>query len=199
MMDLLLPPEGRGPGVLLVHAWWGLNQTIRDYGAALAREGFVVGLPDLFEGEHTASIDGAQQLVRKHGISADGRLTAAIDTFVKHDAVEQDSIGAVGFSFGGSALLDAVSNGDTRLGRLVIYYATYPMTGAHPPILAHLAEADEFESDDDMAAMSAAARTNGDAFSYAGTRHWFAEADRPEYDAAAAHAAFGRTVAFLRG
>lgn len=199
MMDLLLPPEKRGPGVLLVHAWWGLNQTIRDYGAALAREGFVVGLPDLFEGENSASIEGAQQLTRNHGMKAEERLAAAIYEFVQHEAVQQDSIGAVGFSFGASALLDAVANGDTRIGRLVIYYATYPMTGEHPPILAHLAEADEFESDADMAAMSAAARSNGDAFSYAGTRHWFAEADRREYDAAAAEAAFGRSVTFLRG
>jgi carboxymethylenebutenolidase len=159
MSEVLLPAAGRGQSVLLVHAWWGLNQTIRDYGTALTREGFVVGLPDLFEGESTASIEGAQILVRKHGMAAEERLAAALDEFFSHQAVEQAQIGTVGFSFGGSCLLDAVSRGDRRIGRAVVYYATYPMAEQHPPILAHLAESDDFESAEEMAAMSAAMAT----------------------------------------
>ena len=44
-----------------------------------------------------------------------------------------------------------------------------------------------------------AANLGETAHTYPGTRHWFAEADRPEYNAAAAALAFERTVAFLRG
>ena len=56
-MDILKPSRGAGPGVLVVHPWWGLNQSVRDYGAALVREGFVVGLPDVFEGHVVTEID----------------------------------------------------------------------------------------------------------------------------------------------
>ena len=74
-----MPASGRGPGVLVAHPWWGLNQTIRDYGAALAAEGFVVGLPDLFDGSIATTIEGAETLIRRPtGRRAAGRLTAAI-------------------------------------------------------------------------------------------------------------------------
>ena len=58
-LEVLTPKAGKGPGVLVVHPWWGLNRTTRGYGAALAAEGFVVGLADLFEGETASTIEEA--------------------------------------------------------------------------------------------------------------------------------------------
>lgn len=43
-----------------------------------------------------------------------------------------------------------------------------------------------------------AARERGEAHVYAGTRHWFVESDRPEYDADAAEVFYERTLEFLR-
>ena len=33
---LALPPTGTGPGVLVLHAWWGLNDTLRAFCNRLA-------------------------------------------------------------------------------------------------------------------------------------------------------------------
>jgi len=43
-----------------------------------------------------------------------------------------------------------------------------------------------------------AAANAGVTHTHSGTKHWFAEADRPEYDKTAADLAFGETVAFLK-
>ena len=196
-MDILLPPSGTGPGVLIAHPWWGLNRTIRDYGAALAEQGFVVALPDLFEGDLTTSIETAETQIRKHWETAGPRLDAAFNALGEHRAVTGNGLGAIGFSFGGFHLLEAIEQGDDRIARLVVYYATHPLPAQHVPIQAHLAADDPYESREDMDAL--AANLGASAHSYAGTTHWFAEADRPEYDAAAARLAFERTVAFLRG
>ena len=80
---------------------------------------------------------------------------------------------------------------------MVVYYATHPLPKERVPIMAHLAADDPYESQADMDAL--AANLGDTAYTYLGTTHWFAEADRPEYNAAAATLAFERTVAFLRG
>ena len=197
MMDILVPQSGTGPGVLVAHAWWGLNRTIRGYAAALADQGFVVALPDLFAGDVTTSIETAETQIRKHWRMAGKRLDAALEALGEHHAVAGNGLGAVGFSFGGFHLLEAIKRGDPRIARGVVYYATQSLPPRHVPIMAHLATDDPYESQADMDALTA--RIGDTAHSYPGTRHWFAEADRPEYNAAAAALAFDRTVAFLRG
>lgn len=196
MSEIILPASGTGPGIVVAHPWWGLNQTIRDYGAALAGAGFVVALPDLFGGDTATSIGDAETLIRKHWEAAGALLDGAFDALGRHPAVAGTGLGAIGFSFGGFHLLEAIERGDARIARLVVYYATHPLPTKHVPIMAHLAAEDPYESAADMDAL--AANLGALAHRYPGTTHWFAEADRPEYDADAAQLAFGRTVTFLR-
>lgn len=196
-MDILKPSRGAGPGVLVVHPWWGLNQSVRDYGAALVREGFVVGLPDVFEGHVVTEIDAAQKQIETYWEKAGERVGAALRELA--DAVGGDVAG-VGFSFGGFHLMRLLDQ-KLPLRAVVAYYATHPLPARHVPVLAHLAEEDAFESGEDMAALAKATAKAGPpnaSYTYPGTKHWFAESDRPEYDADAARLAFKRTTAFLR-
>lgn len=197
-MDILQPSGGTGSGVLVAHPWWGLNQTIRDYGAALAAEGFTVGLPDLFDGAVTTTIEGAEALAGSNWQTATERLTTALRQFAEATG---GPVGAVGFSFGAFHLMRLFGT-DVPLRSLAIYYATFsPLPATHAPVMAHLAETDPHESAEDMAALTAALASAGPpnaAFTYAGTTHWFAEADRPEFNAEAAELAFQRTASFLK-
>jgi len=193
-LEIMLPPDGSGPGVLVVHPWWGRNETVLRYGRRLAGRGFVVGLADAFDGNITTDRDAAQGLLERYWQSAPALLAGNVRSLATHAAVT-GGISGLGFSFGGFQLLQLQE--ELPLRRLVTYYADREVE-LKVPVLGHFAETDPFA--DDQAGMIRKLEAAGPpsaAIVYPGTTHWFAEADRPEYDAAAAEAAFERSVAFL--
>ena len=60
---LAVPHVGKGPGVLVLHAWWGLNDTIKAFCTRLADSGFVAFAPDLYHGKIADTIADAEKLV----------------------------------------------------------------------------------------------------------------------------------------
>lgn len=87
--------------------------------------------------------------------------------------------------------------------KVVCYYGTGEVpAGARTSsaIEGHFAEADDFEPSEWVTEVETALREAGAAVEfhrYPGTRHWFAEPDRPEYEPAAAEQAWTRTMEFL--
>src|SRR5215216_1237695 len=59
---LAMPERGEGPGVLVLHAWWGLNDTMRAVCTRLAESGFVAFAPDLYHGRVADTIADAEAL-----------------------------------------------------------------------------------------------------------------------------------------
>ena len=59
---LAVPATGKGPGVLVLHAWWGLNETMKALCDRLAGEGFVAFAPDLYHGKIATTIKEAEAL-----------------------------------------------------------------------------------------------------------------------------------------
>ena len=56
---LAVPSTGKSPGVLVLHAWWGLNDTIKAFCTRLAESGFVAFAPDLYHGKVADNIADA--------------------------------------------------------------------------------------------------------------------------------------------
>src|SRR5215510_2935987 len=62
---LAVPEGGRGPGVIVVQEWWGLDSGIKEMADRLAAAGFVAFAPDLYHGQlvgHT-EMDKASELM----------------------------------------------------------------------------------------------------------------------------------------
>jgi carboxymethylenebutenolidase len=214
--DAYLAPARPSPGppVLLLHAWWGLTEMIRDMADRLAEDRFTVLAPDLFDGTVLSTIEDAtahQQRIEADDVSADrllGRVTAALDHLLAQPDVRGDRAGVVAFSFGAwyAAQMAAAR---PEVAALVNYYGGIggdapdgPEDGTRPAYLAHAAETDPYE-DDPAAVRGLVTRlreedAGSSAHLYPGTSHWFAEPDRPEYDEQAGELAYRRTVDFLR-
>lgn len=205
---LAQPPAG-GPGapVLVLHAWWGLNDTVRAYCTQLAAAGFTAFAPDLYRGQVTEQVAEAERL----SSALFGRLEqpradlAAAAAFVHGQAGRPArGLAVVGFSLGAFFALDLSVSDPQRVHSVVVHYGTRPgeYTAARSSYLGHYAETDPFEPRSEVDALEAALRRAGRPATfhhYPGTGHWFAEADRVQaYDAAAAALAWQRTLAFLR-
>jgi len=190
-----------GPPVLLLHPWWGLNQTIRDLGDRLAGDGFTVMAPDMFVGTVLATPDDALANVRSLTEADSTRIRAsvlaALDHLLAHPDARGDRAAIIGLSFGAMEGTE-VAGERSDIGALVMFYSGIFEAPDGIPYLGHFAEDDEF---DDSAQVPDFENTLGEgsaAYVYPGTKHWFIEADRPEFDSDAAELAYARTVAFLR-
>jgi carboxymethylenebutenolidase len=199
-----VPDAGAGPGVLVLHAWWGLNDFFKQFCDRLAAEGFVAVAPDLYGGKTATTIDEAQQLIQAmDGAAAEQRVNEAIAFLHNHPAARGSGLGVIGFSMGGAwALLTSTQRPDD-IAAVVLFYASdaADFAQARAAYLGHYAEHDEWEPDEGIQFLENALRSAGrdvTFHTYPGTAHWFFENNRPEYNAEAAQLAWERTLAFLR-
>src|SRR6266436_8265958 len=58
----LASPEKPRGGVLVLHAWWGLNDFFKSFANRLASQGFLALAPDLHDGAVATSVEGAKEL-----------------------------------------------------------------------------------------------------------------------------------------
>ena len=211
---LATPDATSGPGVVVLHAWWGLTEPFRQVCDRLAEAGFVALAPDLYHGKTTASVEEAQALSSALDQQVErwrGDIRGAVRFLRQHNATgathPADGSGKfalIGFSLGGAYALDMSVNQADEIAAVVVFYDTYPGLDYHraqATYLCHYAEDDSFVKAENVARMEQelqAAGKRATIYTYPGTKHWFFEANRPDaYDPAAAALAWDRTIAFL--
>ncbi len=199
------------PGVIVLHAWWGLTEPFRQVCDRLAEAGFVALAPDLYRGKTTAKVEEAKALsaaLDQQTEQCRDDLAGAAQFLRQHAATSaagsRGKLAFVGFSLGGAYALDMSVNLAEEVAAVVTFYATYTepdFRRAQAAYLCHFAEDDPYEPAESVAEMQQtlqAAGRQATFYTYPGTTHWFFEANRPDaYNAAAAALAWERTLAFL--
>ena len=197
----LASPSNGGPGVLVLHAWWGLNPFFKELCGHLAEHGFTALAPDMFQGQVAETIEAAETLAKSSEDQVVNNIVvAAKDYLLAHT---DGKIGVIGFSFGAAWALVAGAQDSGKISATVLFYGVYDVdfSKVKSKILGHFGDHDEMEPLDGAQAMEKAMKDAGldvTLHIYPGASHWFVETDRPEYEPAAAKLAWERTYEFLK-
>ncbi len=206
---LAVPPTGKGPGVLVLHASWGLNDTIKAFCTRLAESGFVAFAPDLYHGKVADNIPDAETLGKaldSNHLQAKAEIAEAT-RFLNESAGQADrGLAVIAVSLGAYYALHLADADPEHIRSVVIFYGTDGTVGgdysnSRAAYLGHFAENDQFEPQSNVDNLEGTLRRAGRPvtfYRYSGTGHWFFEPDRSAYNQAAASLAWDRTLAFLK-
>lgn len=193
--------------MLVLHAWWGLNDAAKAFCARLSQAGFVAFAPDLYHGKVATTIADAESLGKaldaRHS-DAKAEIARAAAFLAQRASHAERGLAVIGFSLGAYYALDLSAGDPERVRAVVLFYGTgdADFTRAKAAYLGHFAERDPFEAPANVDALETALARSGREVTfhrYAGAGHWFFEPDRTDaYDPAAARLAWDRTVAFLK-
>jgi carboxymethylenebutenolidase len=205
---LAVPPTGKGRGVLVLHAWWGLNDTIKAFCTQLAESSFVAFAPDLYRGKVADNIADAEALgsaLDSNFLQAKAEIAEATMFLSERVGEAGHNLAVIAFSLGVYYALDLAAADPEHIRSVVVFYGTGDgdYSNSRAAYLGHFAENDEFEPQSNVDNLEESLRRAGRPvafYRYPGTGHWFFEPDRSEaYNQAAASLAWERTLSFLLG
>lgn len=192
---------GPGPGVLILHSFWGLTSSVKNLADGLADRSYTVLAPDINFGELPES---EQDALNHLGDANPDRLASLVISSAKllHERSTEGQIGIVGFGMGGSLGLWASVRLADLVGAAVSFYGTQQIdfAGSKSSYLIHLAEEDEFITQDEVVFMEATMGLESlpvEVVRYPGTKHGFCEPDGDSFDPDAFEGAWTATLAFL--
>jgi carboxymethylenebutenolidase len=194
--------DGGGPGVVVLHEWWGLVPQIEDVCERLAAVGFTALAPDFYRGASAENDDPEEAdrllelLDRKQAVADAAAAVAQLRGWGR------TSVGTIGFCTGGAVAL-AVS-AVCSVEATVSYYGIWPHSGERDitnPVLVHVAEHEEYNPlvTPEQFPRWFAGMANVELHVYPGTQHAFFNDTRPDlYDQAAASLSWERSIKFFR-
>ncbi len=196
------PEAGPGPGVLLLHSFWGLNRQVKDTANRLADAGFTVLAPDLAAGAVYEDEDEAMTALAEADMNVNASLVqSSIGILRRAQKNAAAPVGIIGYGSGASWALWVSARLTEEVGATVTYYGSQsiPMDGARASYLNHWAT-DSMVSDLEVADLGLSLQMAGADFRFEhheGTTDGFAEHGLAAFDAEAEVVAWRQTTEFL--
>lgn len=210
-------PSGNGshPAVLLVHGAHGLDEFILDRARKLATHGMAVLAADLWGDRQQlrtpVEIAGRLSEFAEHRDMWMARIAAAHEALARHMQVPATTVGALGYCFGGTTVLEYIRTRG-NLGAAVSFHAgldlvlsDWPVEVATPLLLCSGAS-DRMATSSDLARLTHAMSVGGlrwEVNLYGGVKHGFTEPDVPgrppfaAYDPSADHRSWQAMLDFF--
>src|SRR5512145_2842953 len=143
---LAMAPAGKGRGVLVLHPWWGLNDTMKTVCSQLASAGFTAFAPDLYHGKLATTIQEAESLSSAlfNGKGARTDVANAVSFLSERAERGDQDLAVVGFSLGAFYALDVSAADPDHIRHAVLFYGTRPADyiTSRAEYLGHFAEKD---------------------------------------------------------
>lgn len=182
--------QGKRPGVLVVHEWWGHNAYARKRADLLARMGYLALAVDMYGDGRTADHPkDAGAFAGAVGKDARPRFEAAMKVLQGHPLHAPGQLAALGYCFGGSQVLNMARQGLPLKG-VASYHGSLStkdpaapgkvqarvavFTGAEDPMIP-AEQVDAFRREMDQAGVSYFV------VSYPGVKHSFTNPDADDY------------------
>jgi len=124
----LVSPEKPRGAVLVLHAWWGLNDFFKSFSNRLSSQGFVVLAPDLHDGGLAKTVAEAKELKSKIADERIKKIVLGAAEYLRSiPPVSGRKIGVVGFSMGAAWSLLLSTLKPENVGAVVVFYGSYPI------------------------------------------------------------------------
>lgn len=192
-----------GPGLVVCHEWWGLNDEIGEQCERFAAEGFVAMAPDLYGAPSTTEEARAMELA--NGLVTEEAMERVAACVRELCARTGRKVGVTGFCLGG-AMSFAAAASVPGISAAVPFYGnarTDYMVAARMrcPIQAHFAEGDPYARAEPAVNLARDVRAAGgrmDLFFYEAGHAFMRKSDPVAYHEASATQAWDRAITFLR-
>ncbi len=194
---------GRGPGILVLHSWWGLTPHVKRICERFSDLGYCAMAPNFF-GQIAVDQQGAEYLLSQADPNEMASLAlSSINALRSYSDDSREPVAVVGFAMGGSLGLWASTKLPKAISAVVSVYGTQDIdfSDSESNYLLIRASDDEVASEDDMKyteALIGLGDKNVDTITIEDTKHGFAEELDPNFDESAFESTFSHIESFLR-
>ncbi|MEG0696234.1 dienelactone hydrolase family protein [Algoriella sp.] len=197
------------PGVLILPAWKGIDNEVKQAALDLAKQGYVAFIADIYgEGNIPTDNASAAKIATQYKtdyVAYQKRINLALQELIKA-GVDPTKIAVIGYCFGGTGALEAARGQLPVVGVVSIHgglakAADRKNIALKSKILIEHPANDESVKPEDMTNLVTemnAGNTDWQIITYANSKHTFTNPESPDYNKVMADRAWQHTLLFLK-